>query len=326
MPDPVGELGLDPERLVHVERVRPGLHEPGGGHRGGRHRRPEPRDLLTVGYAAKAWSSAARAARQRASSSAGSTAPPASASASTYPSGSAIASITTASHAALSVAAMTATSSVQARWAICGGDVPAGGRGGGAPAVRAEGGDDGVERLPLDGEVGEDGGRGRSFMRSPCRAGVEGESPSGRGCGARRRVSSEMVVARPSPRTRSRVACTSSRTPGCDSSTPSALTVSRCASRPTRCSSGATAASRCSSVRAATHSSSAAVKTGEVKWSASTARTARVRRGPAGRLPTRGRQLGTPQVGEVLDRGQDQVVLGREVVQLSAAARRPRAR
>ena len=55
----------------------------------------------------------------------------------------------------------------------------------------------------------------------------------------RRRASSEMVPARPRPRTRSRVACTSSRTPGFDSSAPSSSTVSRCVSRPTRCSSGA---------------------------------------------------------------------------------------
>ena len=112
---------------------------------------------------------------------------------------------------------------------------------------------------------------------------VEGARPTGRGSGARRRASSVIVLARPSPRTRSRVACTSSRTPGRDSSAPSSSTVSRCVSRPTRCSSGATAASRAASVRAATQSSSAAVKTGEVKWSPSICSTARVRAARVGR-------------------------------------------
>ena len=129
-----------------------------------------------------------------------------------------------------------------------------------------------------------------------------------------------MVEARPRPRTRSRVACTSSRTPGRDSSTPSAATVSRCVSRPTRCSSGATAASSASSVRAATHSSSAAAKTGEEKWSPSISTTARVRRPPAGSCATAPASSAPAQLGEVLDGGDDEVVLGREVVQLRAAA------
>ena len=137
---------------------------------------------------------------------------------------------------------------------------------------------------------------------------------------ARRLVSSVMVPARPRPRTRSRVACTSSRTPGRDSSAPSSSTVSRCVSRPTRCSSGATAASSASSVRAATQSSSAAVKTGEVKWSPSIRRTARVRFGPVGQPAGSGRELGAPHLGEVLDRRDDQVVLRREVVQLRTPA------
>ena len=98
----------------------------------------------------------------------------------------------------------------------------------------------------------------------------------------RRRASSVMVSASPRPRTRSRVACTSSRTPARDSSAPSSSTVIRWVCRPTRCSSGTTASRSASSVRAATQSSSAAVKTGEVKWSASSSSTARVRRAPRG--------------------------------------------
>ena len=200
-----------------------------------------------------------------------------------------------------------------------GGDGPALGGGVPLPAVLAQAVDGRAELVAL-------GRRGR-------RAGSSG----GRSCGAasrassrvrahwsriraRRRASSVMVPARPSPRTRSRVACTSSRTPGRDSSAPSSSTVSRCVSRPTRCSSGATAASSVSSVRAATQSSSAAVKTGEVKWSPSICRTARVRLGPVGSCAGSGGELGAPHLGQVLDRGDDQVVLGREVVQLRAPA------
>ena len=82
----------------------------------------------------------------------------------------------------------------------------------------------------------------RSVM--PCSSAVvEGVRPSGRGSGCGGAVSSVIVLASPRPRTRSRVACTSSRTPGRDSSAPSSSTVIRWVSRPTRCSSGATAAS-----------------------------------------------------------------------------------
>ena len=69
------------------------------------------------GIATSAARRSARARRQRPIRS--SSWASASAWASTYPSGSAIAPRTTASHASLSVAALTATSSVQARWATC---------------------------------------------------------------------------------------------------------------------------------------------------------------------------------------------------------------
>ncbi len=46
--DPRRLLRLDPERLVHVEAVGPRLHEARGRHRGRRHRRAEPRQLLAV--------------------------------------------------------------------------------------------------------------------------------------------------------------------------------------------------------------------------------------------------------------------------------------
>ena len=100
-------------------------------------------------------------------------------------------------------------------------------------------------------------------------------------------------------------------------------TVSRCVSRPTRCSSGPTAASSASSVRAATHSSSAAAKTGEAKWSPSISdHRAESRAPPAAEAPARTAlgELGAAALGEVLDGRHDEVVLGREVVQLRAAA------
>ena len=74
--------------------------------------------------------------------------------------------------------------------------------------------------------------------------------------------------------------------------------------------------SRAASVRAATQSSSAAVNTGEVKWSASISSTARVRRRPVGSSAAAAGELLAADLGEVLDGGEDQVVLGREVVQL----------
>ena len=38
------------ERVGDVQPVRPGLHQPGGGHRRRAHRRPEPRQLAAVGH------------------------------------------------------------------------------------------------------------------------------------------------------------------------------------------------------------------------------------------------------------------------------------
>ena len=246
MPDPVGGLGLGRRARRGRQRVRPGLHEPRGRHRRRRHRRPEPRHLLALGIARAAPRRARRARPpQRASSACGG-----------EPGdlvrrrrrrsrrGRRSPRSTIASHASLSVAAATAASSVQSRWAIWVATVqPAAGVGvaqpsSSRPATTAH-------ELVALGRRGRRAGRraGRSSWRLSARR---------RGCAAhwsrirpRRRASSVMVLARPRPRTRSRVACTSSRTPGRDSSAPSSSTVSRWASRPTRCSSGATAASSC---------------------------------------------------------------------------------
>ena len=76
---------------------------------------------------------------------------------------------------------------------------------------------------------------------------------------------------------------------------------------------------RVASVRAATHSSSAAMKTGDAKWSPSIRSTSRVRCGAVGYGGGSGRELGAADLGQVLDRGDHQVVLGREVVQLRPA-------
>ncbi len=118
VPHPVGDRRLDAECLVDVEPVRPGLHEPRGGHRRRRHGRPVPRHLLAVGVrpqrrgqrlpaAAPAGEQRRRAAPRRPPArpcrrrGRGPPAPPA----------------RRASHACLSVAAASAASSVQARWA-----------------------------------------------------------------------------------------------------------------------------------------------------------------------------------------------------------------
>ena len=74
-----------PERLGHVERVRPGLHEARRGHRRRAHRRTEPRHLLPGGVVAQRLLQGRLAPARHRSSSVGRRrpAPPASASAST---------------------------------------------------------------------------------------------------------------------------------------------------------------------------------------------------------------------------------------------------
>ena len=46
VPQPVARLAVDAERVEHVLPVRPGLHQPGGRHRGRTHRRAVPEHLL----------------------------------------------------------------------------------------------------------------------------------------------------------------------------------------------------------------------------------------------------------------------------------------
>ena len=311
----------DAERVGDVEAVRPGLHEAGGGHRGRAHRRPEPGHLLAGGVGAQRLLERRTAtARQRASRSARSALPPSSASASTKPSGRRSPARTSASQASLSVAAATATSSVQARWATWVATSQPARRGRRAPAGVVEVGDeDRLEGGALGGEVAQTPVAGSSFMRVSRPARVEGVAQASR-IRRRRAVSSVIVLARPRPRTRSSVACTSSRARGRDSSTPRASTAIRWASRPTRCSSGTTAACSASSVRAATQSSRAAMKTG-----AGEVVGEHLQHGAG--APLAGRQARAAsrsscaaQLAEVLDGGEDQVVLGREVVQLGPAA------
>ncbi len=134
----------------------------------------------------------------------------------------------------------------------------------------------------------------------------------------RRRASSEMVLARPRPRTRSRVAWTSSRTPGRDSSAPSSSTVSRWVSRPTRCSSGSDRGQE-RLVGAGGHPQ--LERGGEHRTGEVVGEHLQHRAGPPlpGGEPFGGSgQVRAPDVGQVLDGGHDQVVLGREVVQLGA--------
>ena len=62
------------------------------------------------------------------------------------------------------------------------------------------------------------------------------------------------------------------------------------------------------------------MKTGLAKWSPSISRIARVRWAPRGSRSERALQLGGALLAEVLDGGEHQVVLGREVVQLGTPA------
>ena len=217
VPDPVGRLGRGAERLGHVERVRPGLHEARGGHRRRAHRRPEPRHLLAGGVAPQRRlktrpaqhatgpgsrprsPSLLRAPRRRRT-------PPGR----RWPSG------RPASQATLSVAAKTATSSVHARcttWVAM--SQPAAGVG-----VRQP---DSSSGATIESSASPSRARSASTWSrrsviaasAPCR----GCAPRQRGSGCRRAVSSVIVLASPRPRTRSRVACTSSRTRGWLSST-----------------------------------------------------------------------------------------------------------
>ena len=72
MLDPVGDLRPVTEGVVDIERVGPGLHEARGRHRRRRHRRSEPRHLLAIRDSSRsATPSAVRPASHRASRSAG---------------------------------------------------------------------------------------------------------------------------------------------------------------------------------------------------------------------------------------------------------------
>ena len=311
--------------VVDVVRVRPGLHEPRGRHRSRRHRRAEPGHLLARGQPGECGAQRRPAvgpaleglvARQRGELEGGRVDVPHRVvdrgqddvvPRLPWPRA-------TRGSARPGRPPRRSTSGARPGWRR---SSPAPASGGSSPRAPS--------RSTVSAELVALRGRGR--RASPCRRSVIAAPARRRGCVAhwsrirvRRRRSSVIVLARPSPRTRSRVACTSSRTPGCDSSAPRRSTVIRCVSRPTFSSSGATSARRSGSVRAATQSSRAAVKTGEVKWSPSTCSTARVRFGPGRQVLRRRRELGAADLGHVLDGGDHEVLLGREVVQLGAPA------
>ena len=201
-----------------------------------------------------------------------------------------------------------------------GGDVPAGGRGRRAPA-RARGGRRPAPRAARPRRRGRRGpGRGRrSRQRAP--SSVRAHWSRIR---VRRRESSVMVAARPSPRTRSRVAWTSCRTPGWDSSAPSRRTVIRWVSRPILCSRGATADS--SVVVGARRDPELEGRHEDRRDEVVAEHPQHVAGavGPVGQAGGRGRELGAADLGQVLDGRDHQVVLGREVVQLGSP-RHPRA-
>ena len=213
--------------------------------------------------------SASRAAPQRARRPSASAARSSAAGCRRSPSGSAIARATTSSHASLSVAASTATSSVHEQVGDLGRDVPARGGRRGPPPVLVEAGDHGPEPVALGLEVGQQIVEQVVIALLLVEGSVEGARPlvedPAPGGGRRRRWWRPGRGRGPGPgwpaRARARRRGTRRRRARRRSAGASR-------GRP-RCSSGATAASRVSSVRAATHSSRAAVNTGEVKWSPS---------------------------------------------------------
>ena len=199
-----------------------------------------------------------------------------------------------------------------------GGDGPALGGGVPAPAVLAQAVDGRAELVALGREVVEQACQ-QVAHAAASRASSRVRAHWSR-IRARRRVSSVMVPASPRPRTRSRVACTSSRTPGRDSSAPSSSTVSRCVSRPDPLlQRGDRGQQRLVGAGGDPELERRGEdRRGEVVAEHPQDRPRALR--PGGQLAGGGRELGPPHLGQVLDRGDDQVVLGREVVQLGTPA------
>ena len=213
--------GTMPSASATSSAVGPGLHEAGRGHRGGAHRRTEPRHLLSGGVAAQ---------RLRQSGSR------------PLPAGEQRCRLggTGGERLGVDVARRVGDRGQHER-------VPAPpcrsrpprpprrSRRGGRPGSRrpspaagvgvrqpasSQAGDHRLERGRLGGEVGQHLVQDAMVLRHrtawSCvpQLRVEGVRPGASGSFFRRAASSVIVFARPSPRTRSRVACTSSRTPG----------------------------------------------------------------------------------------------------------------
>ncbi|VXC45847.1 hypothetical protein AERO9AM_70375 [Aeromicrobium sp. 9AM] len=272
----LGSRGLrdrQAEGLTDVVAVRPGLHDPRRRHRGRAHGRTEPRDLLAVRDAAQRGVERDPALTPRREQLLG------------------------RQHrhllgAVVDIALGIGGGPLQAAAELVlvgdrcqGGRVgpvqvadlvphrPALGRRDSRPAIGRQSGHPRVELQALVHEVRQQSFQNRHAYSSSSSRTTAHESSTA----ARRLASSLREAARPRPRSRSRVAWTSRRLSPRVSSIASSSTAYACVSRPTRRSRGATSARRVASVRAATHSSSAAKKTGETNCWLRISSTARVR-------------------------------------------------
>ena len=325
VPDPVGPLGLDAERVVHVERVRPGLHEPRGRHRRRRHRRAEPRHLLRrAGTARSAAAAPSRALPQRASSACG-----------RQPGDldRLLVDVPRRVRDRLEHERVPRLSCVGRRRR----PRPRRSRAGARPGSRRS------SRRPGVGVCQPSASRPATVFQSWSPSALRSASRSSRSHSSGPFMSPFRTLSRVSAQvSRMRTAAAGVVGDGVGQAEAAhqvegrlhQLAVRRARTRRRRAARRSAGGSRdrpaaraarprpagSASVRAATQSSSAALKTGEAKWSPSICSTARVRRAPARQRRRGGGQLGAALLGEVLDGGDDQGVLGREVVQLRAPA------
>ena len=265
--------------------------------------------------------SASRAAPQRASSAGGASRATSKAAVSTYPVGSAIASSTSSSQRTLSVAATTATSSVQSRCATWVATVqPGAGVGVSHPAC-VEPGDQRPEAVALGPEVVEQvveeghrlafgcGGEGvvedggPAVEDPPAAPGVVGDR-------GREAEAADQVEGRLHELAHARLLLVGAEQLD---GQPVGLAPDALLERRDGGEQGGVGAGRDPELERGGEHRAGEVVAEHLQHRTRTPRTLRQR-------PCGGRQLGAAHLGQVLDRGHHQVVLGREVVQLRAAA------
>ena len=292
----------------------------------GRHRRAEPRHLLPGRVRSRSASASAVAAVRQRASSVGAAAPGRRSSAARVDEarrGRASAASTRASQAALSVAAASGGLVGPGEVGDLGGDVPAGRRGRRPPAVLVQVGDQRVEPVALGREVGEHLLEQVSFMRaaSSVRSRVRGplvEDPAP----AAGVVGDGGGQAEAAHQVEGRLHELADAGPGLVDAErldrePVGLAADPLLERRDRGQQGLVGAGGDPQLEGR----------GEDRRAEVVAEHPQHRPGPAGAragtAPSAAAELGAAQLGEVLDRGDDQVVLGREVVELGARGDTP---